>query len=437
MTEAETSETTYRPREMAELSTAGTPLRESSAPVPKHWFSWRAVGPGLFVCLADTDAGCLIVAAQSGARWGYSLLFLQVILIPVLFLAQELTIRLGVYTKQGHTACIRERFGPFWAWFSCTFLVIGCLFATISEMSGVASVAQLWGLSRTTGTLLSAVIIVTVVVGCNYKAIEAIGVVLGLFELTFVVAMCLVHPPLMEVLSGATKFYAKSEYVYLIAANIGAVIMPWMIYFQQSAVVARRLRPGQEAAEERTQTLLGSCLTQLVMIATLVTLAATKARQENLNSVKDILTELSPVLGEMRAKIFLSLAFVGGSLCAAFVVSLAASWAVCEAAGWDDPYSLDRPFKDAPRFYATFLSVIVIGITVLLTGVNYVVLNVYIELINALLMPMAIGFLYILATGENLPPEIRLAGWHKNICAVVFSLCATVALVSAFWGVVG
>merc|ERR1719436_1237213 len=75
-----------------------------------YWssFSWRLVGPGLLVCLADTDAGCLIVAAQSGYRWGYSLLLLQVVLIPILFAAQELTVRLGVYTQKGHTACIRQ-----------------------------------------------------------------------------------------------------------------------------------------------------------------------------------------------------------------------------------------------------------------------------------------------------------------------------------------
>merc|ERR1719235_1920506 len=73
-------------------------------------FMLRALGPGLLVCLADTDDGCLIVASQSGAKYGYSLLSLQIVLIPVLFLAQELTIRLGIYLKEGHTACVRAQF---------------------------------------------------------------------------------------------------------------------------------------------------------------------------------------------------------------------------------------------------------------------------------------------------------------------------------------
>ncbi|CAE8678406.1 unnamed protein product, partial [Polarella glacialis] len=71
--------------------------------------------------------------------------------------------------------------------------------------------------------------------------IEVIGITLGLFELTFVGTMAYYHPPLTDVISGSLKMETDPEYLKLIAANIGAVIMPWMIYFQQSAVVARRL----------------------------------------------------------------------------------------------------------------------------------------------------------------------------------------------------
>eukprot|EP00928_Gymnodinium_smaydae_P050611 TRINITY_DN34167_c0_g1_i1.p1 TRINITY_DN34167_c0_g1~~TRINITY_DN34167_c0_g1_i1.p1 ORF type:complete len:216 (+),score=41.69 TRINITY_DN34167_c0_g1_i1:97-744(+) len=187
---------------------------------------WRLFGPGLLVCLADTDAGCLIVAAQSGARWGYSLLLLQVVLIPILYLAQELTVRLGIYTKQGHTACIRQHYGPLWAWFGCVFLVIECVGAMISEMSGVAAIAELWGLDRSAATIVAAVAVSAVVVGCNYRQIEVIGVMFGLFELTFVLTMFLYHPPVSEVFSGSLEFHDDQKFIGLIAANIGAVIMP-------------------------------------------------------------------------------------------------------------------------------------------------------------------------------------------------------------------
>jgi Mn2+/Fe2+ NRAMP family transporter len=64
------------------------------APVSFNWRRFLVVaGPGIVVMLADTDAGSVITAAQSGAQWGYSLLLLQFILIPILYIVQELTAR--------------------------------------------------------------------------------------------------------------------------------------------------------------------------------------------------------------------------------------------------------------------------------------------------------------------------------------------------------
>mmetsp|Transcript_14885 Transcript_14885/g.52207 ORF Transcript_14885/g.52207 Transcript_14885/m.52207 type:complete len:425 (-) Transcript_14885:315-1589(-) len=417
----------------AELVTSAserTPLKGGS------WISWSAIGPGLLVCLADTDAGCLIVASQSGARWGYSLLPLQVLLIPILFMAQELTIRLGVYTQQGHTACIKAHFGPFWAWSACILLVFECVCAMTSEISGVAVVGELWGLSHTCGTFLAAAIVITVVLCFNYRQIEVVGTALGLFELAFVVTMFALHPDPGEVFRGAHTFHSEPEFMGLVAANIGAVIMPWMIYFQQSAVVARRITPGEGMRQERSHTLVGSILTQLVMIGALVTLAAAgKAR--NLNSVQDILNAMEPALGAEAAKVAVSLGFLGGSLCAAFVVSLAASWAVCEALGHDNELSMDQPLSKAPHFYGCFLGVVGMGVGVLLSGVDMVRLNVLVELLNGLLLPFAVGFLFLLATGNALPVEARVTGLHKCTIAVVFSCCTALSFGTAVYGIIG
>lgn len=160
------------------------------------------IGPGMIVSLADTDAGCLIVAADSGARWGYSLLLLQLLLIPVLFTAQELTVRLGVHTRRGHTACIKQRFGRGWAWLTCAALVMSCVGATVSEMSGVASVGELWGLGRVASTTLASVVLVGVVVGGTYAQVERVGIFLGLFECTFVLTMLMARPSSLEVMAG-------------------------------------------------------------------------------------------------------------------------------------------------------------------------------------------------------------------------------------------
>ena len=85
------------------------------------------VGPGLVVMLADTDAGSLITAAQSGAQWGYKLLPLQLALIPVLFIVQEPTVRLGLVTGKGHGELILQRYGRGWAILSVSTLAAASL----------------------------------------------------------------------------------------------------------------------------------------------------------------------------------------------------------------------------------------------------------------------------------------------------------------------
>jgi Mn2+/Fe2+ NRAMP family transporter len=376
-----------------------------------------------------------MVAAQSGAKWKYSLLLLQFLLIPVLFCAQELTVRLGVYTQKGHAACIKEHFGSGWAWVTTALLAIECVLAIISEMSGISSVAELWGMNRLVGTVFAALLIMAIVLKCKYKQIEMIAIGLGLAELSFVFTMCCFHPSPAEVFRGMfdLSHIGDGGYQQLVAANIGAVIMPWMIYFQQSAVVARRLT-NDELKEEQASTFLGCCLTQLIMIGTLVTFAAAKAT--SLADVKEMHQALTPVLGSSVAMVMLSLAFIGGALCASFVVSLAASWAICEASGWDDAYSLDRAPSEAPRFYACFSAVLLIGVIVLATGVDVVELNVFIELMDGLMMPFAIGFLYILACSDLLPPNVRVTGTYKATLAVLFTFCSVVSLSTGVHGLV-
>ncbi|CAK9085686.1 unnamed protein product [Durusdinium trenchii] len=401
---------------------------------PTFAWSWSIIGPGLLVCLADTDAGCLLVACQSGSRYGYGLLLLQICLIPVLFMAQDLTVRLGICTGKGHSACIREHFGPRWCWFATTLLLVECVVAMVSEMSGVAATGRLWGMNPLVSVVVASFVIIGAVLGLSYRQIEVIGVTLGAFEMTFLITMLYYHPSVGSMLQDALDHVADPEYMKLISANIGAVIMPWMIYFQQSAVVARRMRTCTEMDQERTGTLVGSITTQLIMIGALVTLAAAKSGNRDLKSMEEIVRAISPAFGVVASKVLISMAFLGGSLCAAFVVALAATWALCEAASLEDAYALEQSPTDAPFFYGSFLSVVVLGALVLLSGVNTVRLNVWVELLDGILMPVAVGFLYLLAISEVVPEPVRVKGAYKWVTGCVFTIVAAISITTAGGG---
>ncbi|MGE0072923.1 MAG: NRAMP family divalent metal transporter, partial [Thiomonas sp.] len=195
------------------------------------------LGPGLVVMLADTDVGSVITAAQSGAQWGYQLLSLQLLLIPILYVVQELTVRLGIFTGKGHGELIRETFGGGWAWVSVAGLAVASVGAIITEFSGVAGVGDLFAVPRGWSLSLAAAFLLVVVWTGSYRRVERVAIVLGLFELVFVWVAFRAPVHGRQVVQGLIHLPLRNpDYWYLVAANIGAVIMPWMVFYQQSAV---------------------------------------------------------------------------------------------------------------------------------------------------------------------------------------------------------
>src|SRR5271156_4476468 len=102
---------------------SSAPSAKGSAPAPATRF-FAVFGPGIVVMLADTDVGSVVTAGQSGVQWGYRLLLLQLLLIPILYMVQELAVRLGIFTGRGHGELLRATFGPFWAWLSAAGLAV-------------------------------------------------------------------------------------------------------------------------------------------------------------------------------------------------------------------------------------------------------------------------------------------------------------------------
>lgn len=400
---------------------------------------WLTVaGPGLVVMLADTDAGSLITAAQSGATWGYGLLSVQVILIPVVFMVQELTVRLGLVTGMGHGELIRQRFGAGWAWLSVATLVVACAGAIVTEMSGIAGVGLMWGVRPAVSVAIVAVFLIAVVVSGNYRRVERIAIALGFFELVFLVTMVLAGPDVGQVGRGLlTAPITNPSYLFLVAANIGAVIMPWMVFYQQSAVVDKGLNVSH-LRSARWDTGIGAVVTQLIMVGMLVTVAATlwahNQKGAGLDTVQQISDSLTPYLGQFAGKVLFSLGMVGAALIAAIVASLTAAWGIGEVTGYKR--SLQHRPSEAPWFYLVFISVVLAGALVVLSGVNLIQLNLSVQVMNALLLPIVLTFLYLLAR-RALPEPHRLAGRYRWVVLGVILATATLGVYSAAVGILG
>ncbi len=381
-------------------------------------------GPGLIVMLADTDAGSFVTAAQSGSRFGYALVLPQLALIPVLYLAQEMTIRLGVVTGKGHGQLIRERFGAGWAYVSAGTLAASAVGALVTEFAGVAGVGELFGVSRWVIVPTATVALIAVAFMRSYRRVERVGLAVGLAELAFLPVMFLAHPAPRALVAGLGSLpLGRHGYLTLLAANVGAVIMPWMVFYQQGAVIDKGLSI-EDLPRERRDTAVGSVITQVVMVAVVVAMAATVYRTHpgaTLATVAQIAGALSRSLGRGTARILVGASILGAAMVAALVVSLAGAWGMSEVLGWR--HSLNEgPSRTNARFYATYVLAHVLGAVLVLASVDLVGLTVEVEVMNAFLLPVVLGFLLVLEA-RALPPEHRMRGSRR---AIATTLCVAV-----------
>jgi Mn2+/Fe2+ NRAMP family transporter len=291
-------------------------------------------------------------------------------------------------------------------------------------------VGELYGVSRMVTLPLAAAALLAIAMTGSYRRVERAAIGIGLFELAFFVVAWAARPDLGVLARDSVSLPVfNPDYLYLVAANIGAVIMPWMIFYQQSAIADKKLRAADYAAA-RWDTAVGAVVTQLVMAAVLVAAAATirpGAPQASLGTVGDISQALTPLLGQQVGRMVFGVGVLGAGLVAAIVTSLALAWGLGEVSGYRR--SLEYQPSKAPWFYAVYCICVIGGAAAVAVAPDLVSLNVGVQVMNALLLPLVLGFLVRLAM-VALPAKWRPRGWY--LCTVI-----AVSVITCALGVVG
>ncbi|MDR3429964.1 divalent metal cation transporter [Silvimonas sp.] len=395
------------------------------------------IGPGLVVMLADTDAGSMITAAQSGAQWGYRLLLLQALLIPLLFMVQELTVRLALGTGKGYGELILQRFGRAIAVLAMTTLVISCFGALITQMSGLAGVGQLFGLQPWQTVTVIGLLIFAMVCTGSYHSVERIAIFLGIFELAFLLVAWKAQPDWAQMGRQVLHIPLHNPgYLYLVAANLGTSVMPWTVFYQQSALIDKGLGLSHLKLA-RIDTFLGAILCQVITAAVLIATAAAFGHEGAgvpLDSVPQIAQAFTRVLGPDTGRILFAMALSGGALVATIVVCLSAAWALGEVFGMR--HTLAQHPREAPWFYGAFGFMLLAGGVLVASGVNLIKLSIATGVINAILLPVVLGLLYWLARKE-LPQRYQLKGTYAVVIAILFGVTALFGLYAGLAGAWG
>lgn len=386
------------------------------------WLRFLAVaGPGVVVAFADTEAGSITTAVTSGAQFGFKLVLLQVLLIVPLFVVQEMTARLGSVTGKGHARLIRERYGLAWAWVSLGTMLVTNVAALVTEFAGIAGAALIFGLNPVVLVGAAALLLMAVILLGAYNRVEWAALTLCALELLFIPAALAAHPsPAAIVREGlfGSQPLANNGYLLLVASNIGAVIMPWMIFYQQSATVAKGLRVT-DLQHARIDTALGALFTQLIMIAIVVTAGASLyVHHVNVTDAAHAAIALQPLVGRFAGVVF-GAGLIGASMLGALVVSLTTAWAFGEAFGW--PCSLNAPCQKAKRFYGLYAACIAIAaIIVLLPHLALVKITLYVEAFNGFVLPIVLGFLLVMVNDRRIIGKYRNS-WVTNTVTLTLS----------------
>src|SRR5579859_5055342 len=317
------------------------------------------VGPGILVMLGENDGPSQLSYAATGASFGIGF-FLPFVLLTfaMAFIVQELTVRLGAVTHRGHAELIFERFGPFWGWFAMVDLAIGNFLTLVTEFIAIRAGMSFFGVPAPIAVGGGFLLVMAVMLSRRYWTWERLTLALALFNLLFVPVAFLVHPDVGQIAHafvtwGPLPGGLTQNLMVLTMADIGATVTPWMLFFQQSAVMDKGLTP-KDIPQGRMDTLIGAILASVIACATIIATSPLFTHQIDASRFQaaEFAQALVPYAGQVGATLF-ALGIIEAGLVAAITISSSSAYAFGEVTG--AAHSLNRPLKEAPGFYAVMI----------------------------------------------------------------------------------
>lgn len=361
------------------------------------------LGPGWLTMLADVDAPSILTAMQSGYYVSLAMIPWLIILTIPLYFIQELTIRAALGSGKGMGTLLKEVYGRRVAAISLIFMLIIDGAAYVGEYAAISAIGLLFGIPVFVSVLLVLVFhTIIILFGGSYKRIENILLLISAFILVYIIAFAII-PISPQALDYAftSMFtpgsYINSMYITLLAANIGAVIMPWMLYYQQSAIVDKGLR-REHYTHERFETAMGAAISETLMIGSLLVGYWLKVKGGAVDGFQSALLSISRVISPYWF-VVAAIGMIAAALLAIFIISLGFAYGLGEYFGWAT--GLSRRMCEARGFYLFYVVEIVPAALIILFMKDLVNLILGIMVFNAVVLALPTYLLInIVSRGE-------------------------------------
>jgi NRAMP (natural resistance-associated macrophage protein)-like metal ion transporter len=377
--------------------------------------SWRAkfltllaiVGPGVIVMVGDNDAGGVATYSQAGQNFGTHLLWVLLLLIPVLYVAQEMVLRLGAVTGVGHARLILERFGKFWGAFSVIDLFVLNALTIVTEFIGVSLAAGYLGVPKVPAVVLSGVVIIVAASTGSLRRFERTAMALCIGSLVVIPLYVMVHPPIGEVARGFLIVNLPggpsqlSNVMLLIIAIVGTTVAPWQLFFQQSYVIDKRITT-RFVNYERVDLILGIIVVIIgagVLMASSAAVFAHTPLFGHFVDARHVAAGFGRYVSHAAGVLFAIILF-DASLIGASAIGLSTAYATADVLGLK--HSLHRSFWRAKGFYTVFTGLMVVSAALVLTpAVPLGTVTEGVQTLAGVLLPSATVFLLLLCNDRE------------------------------------
>jgi NRAMP (natural resistance-associated macrophage protein)-like metal ion transporter len=366
------------------------------------------LGPGLVAANAGNDAGGVATYASDGAKYGYDLLWVMLLITVSLIVVQEMAARMGAVTGKGLAELIREHYGPRWSLFSTAAVLVANFGICISEFVGIAAALGLAHVPAQVSVPIAAVAIWLLVVRGTYKTAQRVFLVMTIPFFAYPIAAILAQPDWHAVARATLvpTIHLTAPFLLLFVATAGTTITPFMQLYLQSAVVERGLGP-EDIPAERTEVVTASVFANLIAAFIIIATGATLYvhGDRTVNSAADAARALAPFAGRFAEALF-AVGLLGASLLAAAILPVTAAYVIAETFGFEK--GISRRPREAPVFVGVITVLIAVSAVVaMIPGVPVIKLLVIVQVVNGALLPVTLFFVWRLARNRELMGEYR------------------------------
>lgn len=395
---------------------------------------FAVMGPGVIAAIADNDAGGVATYSLLASKFGYSMLFLLLLITVLLGITQEIGARITLVTCKGLGDLIREFFGIRISMVVFLCLLIANTGTTIANFAGLTAGFKLFHLPVLPFLFLFIVLMILFVSKGNYHTNQRIFLTGALLYVAYIFSALLAKPDWNKALTSLIipqDVEFSFEYVLGAIALLGTTITPWGQFFISSFVNDKKLTIDSFTFT-RLEVYFGAFLTDFFSFFIIVSVAATLfINKIVIQSASDAALAIKPFAGDFAAALF-GVGLLNASFMGAVIVPLTTAYAFSEFFGYEG--SLDTPLHKGRLFYWIFIIQIVIaGLIVLMPRVSLFKIVLYTQSLNGVLLPLIMYFLVKLVNNRE------IMGRYVNgpITNIIMYVSMSMIVIASFFVIIG